>query len=181
MGTLCWGKEYLIRGLLFGERKRPGPSRRSTEVSYVTANALKPVIDLEAFPNSVIDVYILIIEADASTRCAGINAASLALAHAGIPMKGLVSSISIGKIGDEIVADLTKEEEDFKVKKGNEEVKAATDIPFAFLSNSEKISLMQLDGNVNVEDLKKAISLAKKTCKKIIDIQRDTLKKVEED
>jgi len=162
------------------ERKRPGPSRRSTEVSYVTTNALKKVLKLEGFPNSVIDVYIFIIEADASTRCAGINAASMALAHAGIPMTELVSSVSIGKIGDAIVADLTKDEEDYTIKKDGKEIKAATDIPFAFLSRSEKISLMQLDGKVKIDDLKKAIALGKKMCKKIADIQKKALKEVGE-
>ena len=163
------------------ERKRPGPNRRSTEISYVTTNALKPVLNLELFPNSVIDVYIMIIEADASTRCAGLNAASMALAHAGIPMTELVSSVSIGKISDAIVADLTKEEEDYKIIKGGKEINLATDIPFAFLSRSEKISLMQLDGKVSVEDLKEAMKLAKKTCKKITEIQKQALKKVKEE
>ncbi len=172
---------YDLASFSVAERKRPGPSRRSTEISYVTANALKPVIDLEAFPGSVIDVYILIIQADASTRCAGINAASMALAHAGIPMKELVTSVSIGKIGDAIVADLAKEEEDYTIKKDGKEMKAATDIPFAFLSRSEKISLMQLDGKISYDDLKKAIKLARKTSKKIVEIQEQALKKVKED
>ncbi|UZE93877.1 MAG: exosome complex exonuclease Rrp41 [Candidatus Pacearchaeota archaeon] len=172
---------YDMMSFSVAERKRPGPTRRSTEVSYVTSNALKKVLKLEDFPNSVIDVYILIVEADASTRCAGINAASMALAHAGIPMKELVSSISIGKIGDAIVADLTKEEEDYSIKKDGKEIKAATDIPFAFQSRSGKISLMQLDGKVSIDDLKRAISLGKKMSKKIIEIQTQALKKVKED
>ncbi len=172
---------YDLISFSVAERKRPGPSRRSTEVSYVTANALKKALKLESFPNSVIDVYIFIVEADASTRCSGINAASMALAHAGIPMTELVSSISIGKIGDSIVADLTKEEEDYCIKKDGKEIKAATDIPFAFLSGSEKISLMQLDGKVNVDDLKEAIALGKKMSKKIIDIQKQALKKIGEE
>ncbi|MCL6500463.1 MAG: exosome complex exonuclease Rrp41 [Candidatus Pacearchaeota archaeon] len=163
------------------ERKRPGPSRRSTEISYVTTSALSPVLKLEAFPNAVIDVYILIIEADASTRCAGINAASLALAHAGVPMTELVSAVSIGKIGDAIVADITKEEEDYKIKKDGKEIKAATDIPMAILSRANKLSLLQLDGKVTLDELKEAIALGKKTCKKIVEIQKQALKKVKEE
>src|SRR3989344_1646701 len=74
------------------ERSRPGPSRRSQEISMVTQQALSSVVFLEEFPKAAIDVFIEIIEADASTRCVGLNAAALALADAGIPMKGLVSS-----------------------------------------------------------------------------------------
>jgi len=163
------------------ERKRPGPSRRSAEISYVTTKALEPVLQLEGLPNTVVDVYIMILQADASTRCAGINAAAMALANAGIPMNGLVSAVSIGKIGDTIVADLTKEEEDFTVTKGGEEIKAVTDIPMAFTSRGNKITLLQLDGKIKPEELKEAIALGKKVCKKIAEIQAEAIKKVDKD
>src|SRR3989338_9088703 len=41
-----------------GERVRPGGSRRSKEISLVTEKALLPVLDLEEYPNSVVDVFI---------------------------------------------------------------------------------------------------------------------------
>lgn len=69
------------------ERIKPGPSRRSMEISKITEWALEPIVMIDQFPNTVVDVHINIIQANASTRCAGINAAALALAHAGIPMK----------------------------------------------------------------------------------------------
>lgn len=163
------------------ERKKPGPNRRSLEISFVTTKALEPVLQLEAYPNSVIDVFIMIIQADASTRCAGINAAAMALANAGLPMTELVSAVSIGKIGNAIVADLTKEEEDYTIVDDGKEIKAATDIPMAFLSRSGKISLLQLDGKVKSEELKEAMALGKKVCKKIAEIQTEAIKKIKED
>src|SRR3989344_9222817 len=51
------------------ERKRPGPNRRSVEISLVTEKALLPSLDLNEFPNAVIDVFIYIIQANAGTRC----------------------------------------------------------------------------------------------------------------
>ena len=152
------------------ERKKPGPSRRSQEISKVTEWALAPVLLLDEFPNTVVDIHIMILQANASTRCAGINAASLALAHAGVPMRELVSAVSIGKIDDKIVTDLIKEEED------HEEGEGATDIPMAFLSNSGKISLLQLDGKIRPEELREAIEAGKKACKKITEIQDKVLK-----
>ncbi len=160
------------------ERKRPGPNRRSSEISFVTGKALEPVLQIQNYPNTVVDCYILIVEADASTRCAGINAASLALANAGLPMNELVAAVSIGKTGDHFVVDLSKDEEDFTVMKDGKEIKAATDIPIAMLSRSEKISLIQLDGKIKASELKEAIALAKKTCKKIVEIQKKALKEV---
>lgn len=169
---------YDMTSFSVSERKKPGPNRRSAEISFVTTKALEPVLQLEAYPNSVIDVYIMIIQADASTRCAGINAAAMALANAGLPMTELVSAVSIGKIGEHIVADLTKEEEDYNIVKDGKKIKAATDIPMAFLSRSGKISLLQLDGKIKFEELKEAIALGKKVCKKIAEIQMEAIKKI---
>ncbi len=154
------------------ERKRPGPSRRSQEISKVTQWALEPALQLENYPNTVVDVYIMILQADASTRCAGINAAAIALAHAGLPMNELVSAVSIGKMDDRIVVDVNKAEEDF------EEGEGATDIAISMTSNSEKISLMQLDGNISPEKLKEAIETARKACKEIYEIQKKVLKEI---
>ena len=126
------------------ERKRPGPNRRSVEISLVTEKALLPSLDLKNYANTVINVFIEIIQANAGTRCAGICAASLALADAGLPMKGLVSAISVGKVGDKVVVDLNKEEEDYE--------DGSTDIPIAMLLPDEKITLLQLDGNIKKEE-----------------------------
>src|SRR3989344_7982476 len=38
------------------ERKKPGPNRRSTEIGLVTEQSLNPVVQLELFPNTVVDV-----------------------------------------------------------------------------------------------------------------------------
>jgi len=125
---------YNMLSFSVDERIRPGPSRRSKEISLVTERALSPAVDLSTFTNAVVDVFVEIIQADAGTRCAGICAASMALADAGIPMKDLVSAISVGKVGDKIVVDLDKFEEDFDG--------GATDVPIAVLPRTGEISLL---------------------------------------
>jgi len=151
------------------ERIRPGPSRRSTEISKITEWALDPVLMMEKYSNMVIDVHIHILQADASTRCAGINAAAMALAHAGIPMKDLVSSVSIGKLDKQLVVDVSKHEEDW------EEGEGATDIPIT-LTHGGEITHIQLDGKINNKQLMEAIELAKEATKEIYEIQKKALK-----
>lgn len=151
------------------DRIRPGLSRRSTEISKITEWALAPVLMLDKYPNTVVDVFIHITQADAGTRCAGINAASMALAHAGIPMKNLITSISLGKLDQNLVVDLTKEEEDFKEGEG------ATDIPISMTPDG-KITHLQLDGKINSTQLKEAIDMAKKACEKVYETQKRALK-----
>jgi len=153
------------------ERIRPGPSRRSTEISKITEWALKPVVMIDDFPANVVDVHINILQANASTRCAGINAAAMALAHAGIPMKSLVQSVSIGKLDKQLVVDLIKDEEDW------EEGEGPTDIPIT-LTGDGKISHIQLDGKIGRKQLEEAIELAKEAGKQIHEAQKKALKEV---
>lgn len=162
--------EYNMLPFSVAERARPGPSRRSKEISMVTANALSSIVDLKRFPGTVIDVQIMILQADAGTRCAGINAAAMALAHAGIVMKEMLASIAIGKIDDKIVADITKEEEDYKDGEG------PTDIPFTMTSINKDVVHLQLDGNIPTNRFNESIEAAKVACDKIFDIQMRALK-----
>ncbi|RLI02216.1 exosome complex exonuclease Rrp41, partial [Candidatus Bathyarchaeota archaeon] len=60
------------------ERKRPGPDRRSIEISKVSREALEPVIMRELYPRSTIDIFVEVLQADAGTRTACLNAASVA-------------------------------------------------------------------------------------------------------
>jgi len=151
-----------------GERVRPGSSRRSREISMVTEKAFMPVINLDEFPNSVVDVFIELPQTDAGTRCAGICAAAMALADAGISMKDLISAVAIGNINGELVVDLSKEEED---------IEDAVDIPIAIIPRTGEISLLQMDGKISKEKIPEAIALAKKACKQIYKIQKEALKK----
>jgi len=162
---------YNMNSFSVTDRIRPGPSRRSMEISKITGWALEPVLMLKKYAGMVIDVHINIIQADAGTRCAGINAASMALAHAGIPMKNLVSSVSIGKLDKQLVVDLNKDEEDFKEGEG------ATDIPIS-MTGDGKMTHIQLDGKISRDQLKEAVQLAKKACEGIHEIQKTALKDV---
>jgi exosome complex component RRP41 len=161
--------EYNMLSFSVDDRIRPGRNRRAMEISEITKWALEPVVLLDLYPAQVVDIHINIIQADAGTRCAGINAAALALAHAGIPMRDLVSSVSIGKLDKTMVVDLTKEEEDFHEGEG------PTDIPIS-MTSSGKITHMQLDGKIGVKQLQESIDMAKEACAQIYEIQKKALK-----
>ena len=165
---------YNMLSFSVNERIRPGPNRRSTEISKITGWALEPVLMIDKYPNMVIDVHINILQANASTRCAGINAAAMALAHAGIPMKDLVSSVSIGKLDKQLVVDVDHHEESW------EEGEGATDIPIT-LTRSGEITHLQLDGKITKEKLKEVLELAKKATKEIYEVQKKALKESVED
>jgi exosome complex component RRP41 len=161
---------YNMNSFSVEDRIRPGPSRRSMEISEITKWALEPVVMLDKYKNQVVDVHINIIQADAGTRCAGINAAAMALAHAGIPMKDIVSSISVGKMDKTLVLDLDKYEDSIF-----EEGEGSTDIPVTITPSGE-ITHLQLDGKIDKKQLNEVIEMAKKACKEIYEIQKKALK-----
>ena len=94
---------YMMLPFSVNDRARPGPNRRSIEISKVIKHSLEPMIFLEEFPQLNIELVIDIIQADAGTRTASVVAGSVALANAGIPMRGLVSACAAGKVDGEIL------------------------------------------------------------------------------
>ena len=147
------------------ERVRPGVSRRSVEISKVIKEALSNVIFFEDYPKTAINVFIEILQADASTRTAGLNAASMALADAGIPMRDLVCSCSVGKIEGKIILDLA----------GAEDMHGDVDMSVATIGKDDKFVLLQMDGIITREEFSKMLKLAKNACSQIYDIQKTTL------
>ncbi len=160
-----------------GNRVRPGQNRRAKEISMVSENALRPVLSFEDFPNSVVDVFIEVPEADAGTRCAGICAASIALADAGFAMKDMVAAISVGKINDTVIADLDYNEEAWDGE--------VADIPVAVQPLSGEISLLQMDGKITKDQLMESLQMVQDAAAKIAEVQKNALRekysKIEED
>ncbi|MFT4261512.1 MAG: exosome complex exonuclease Rrp41 [Candidatus Woesearchaeota archaeon] len=151
-----------------GSRVRPGPSRRSKEISLVTEKALIPVLDLTDYPNTVVDVFIELPQTDAGSRCAGICAASMALADAGLIMKDMVASVSVGMVREQLLVDLDGEEEHMDENE-------AADIPVAMIPNTGEITLLQMDGIVSKQNLKKAMELVKPALLEIAEKQRQAI------
>ena len=149
------------------ERKRPGPSRRAVEISKVTRLALEPALFLDDYPEMVVDVYIEILQADGSTRVTGINAASLALADAGVPMKDLVVALSGGKIDNTTIIDLCGKEDNY----------SEADIPVAFLPRKKEITLLQMDGQLAPQEVKDIIKNILKAGETVYKKQKEVLKK----
>jgi exosome complex component RRP41 len=158
---------YNMASFSVDDRKRPGPDRRSQEISKIISEALTHVVFTEFFPKTSIDVYIEVLQASAGTRCAGLTAASVALADAGIPMRDLVASCAAGKIDDTVVLDLGKEEDNF----------GQADIPVGYIPRNDEIVLLQMDGDLTADQFKTGLNMAVEACKKIYEVQRDALKR----
>ena len=158
--------KYNMAPFSVDDRKRPGPDRRSIEISKITSEALAPAVFLEKFPRSTIDVFIEILEAEGGTRCAGITAESVALADAGIPMRDIVVACAAGKSNGQVVMDLSEAED----KEGE------ADLPIAMMPRTGEITLLQMDGHLTEEEFGRAMDLAVGGCMKISEEQRKAIK-----
>jgi exosome complex component RRP41 len=156
---------YNMAAFSVDDRKRPGPDRRSREISKVISEALENIILLEKFPRASIDVSIEILDAEAGTRCAGLTAAAVALVDAGIPMKDIPVACAAGKIDGEVVLDLGKEEDNF----------GDADLPIAIAPRTGEILLLQMDGHLTQKEFDKALDLAIKGCKTIAELQKKAI------
>ncbi len=159
--------KYNMEAYSVSDRKRPGTDRRSIEISKITAEALEKVVLTELYPRASIDVYIEILQANAGTRCAGLTAASVALADAGIPMRDIVPAIAAGKADGKVLLDLNKEEDNY----------GQADVPLAIVPSTDEIVLLQMDGNMTRAELDHAIELAVNACHEVHDLQVDALKR----
>jgi exosome complex component RRP41 len=148
-------------------RKNPAPSRREVEISKVIRESLEPSLILSDYPRAVIDVFVEVLQADGGSRCAGIIAASVALADAGINMRDLVSACAAGRLGDNIVLDIN----DVEDKEGD------ADMPIAYLPNVDQITLLQLDGRLSPSQFNECLNKAIQGCKMVYDIQKEALMK----
>ena len=159
--------EYRMATFSVPDRKRPAPSRREKEISMVVANALKPALFLEEFPKAVVDVFIEVIQADGGTRCAAINAASLALADAGIPMRSLIPAVAVGKADGRLIVDLGDEEDKY----------GQGDVPMAIIPSTDEITLLQQDGVFTKEELQEAMQMGINACKYLHELQKEALRR----
>jgi exosome complex component RRP41 len=156
---------YNMAAFSTSDRCRPGPSRRSKEISKVIKDALIPAILMEKYPQTAIHVFIEIVNANAGTRTAAINAAAVALVDAGIEMRDIVTSVAAGKVENQVIVDLFQDEDNF----------GQADLPIAIMPRTEEITLLQMDGDLSPTELKTALNMCIKAAKTIAKAQRDAI------
>lgn len=106
-----------------------------------------------------------ILQADGSNQSACINAATLALIDAGIPMKDYVSACTVSFVNDKPLMDINYLEESF----------GGPQLSLAVLPKSGNIVMFQMDSRLHVDNLEKVLDLAKKGCTDIHALQRQTV------
>ncbi|KAL0272791.1 UNVERIFIED_CONTAM: hypothetical protein PYX00_005633 [Menopon gallinae] len=151
--------QYSMAVFSTGERKkRPRGDRKSTEMSMHLRQALSAAIKTELYPRSQIDIFVEVLQADGGNYSASVNAATLALIDAGIPLKEYVISCTASLANGNIpLVDISHLEES----------SGGPTLTIAALPLSGKIALMEMSQRFHIDHLNKVISTALDGCKKI--------------
>jgi exosome complex component RRP41 len=83
-------------------------------------------------------------------------------------MKDMVAAVSVGRVEDKLLVDLTYDEESYPGE--------VADIPIAMTPRTGQLTLLQMDGKVSAEQLKTALEMGKNACREIYEVQKNALK-----
>ncbi|KAF5301207.1 hypothetical protein FQA39_LY10793 [Lamprigera yunnana] len=156
-----------------GERKkRPRGDRKSTEISIHLQQALMATVKAELYPWSQIDVYVEVLHADGGILPACINAATLALIDAGIPLKEYICACTASLANSNIaMIDISN----------YEEIIGGPVLTVAALPMSGKIILLEMSKRFHLDHLPKVLNVAVQGCKDIKVILDEAVKHHVED
>jgi exosome complex component RRP41 len=148
------------------EHGRSGPNRRAIEISKVIKEVFENVVMVNDFPGSEIGIFIEVLQGDGGTRAAGITAASVALASAGIHMRDLPYAISVGRIDDKIALDFNMIEDNY----------SDSDMPIAIAPRNNEILLLQMDGGMTKKQMSDALNMVIESGKQVSEAQKTALR-----
>lgn len=150
------------------ERKKPQGDRKTAEMSLHLRQALLAVIKTDLYPWTQIDIYVEVLQADGGVYPACVNAATLALIDAGIPMKEYVvaCTASLAKNGVAMV-DISHQEESL----------GGPILTVAALPICGRFVLLEMSQRFHVDHLPKVLDQALQGCRDIQVIMDEIVKK----
>ncbi|XP_066139969.1 exosome complex component RRP41 [Euwallacea fornicatus] len=148
-------------------KRRPRGDRKSIELSIHLQQALQAVIETDLYPWSQIDVYVEVLHADGGIYAACVNAATLAIIDAGIPIKEYVCACTASLANGEVpMLDVSHQEE----------MLGGPTLTVAALPMSGKVVLMEMSQRFHLDHLPKVLKTALEGCKDIKEILDEAVK-----
>mmetsp|Transcript_13890 Transcript_13890/g.20264 ORF Transcript_13890/g.20264 Transcript_13890/m.20264 type:complete len:284 (+) Transcript_13890:97-948(+) len=157
----------------------PNTDRRLLEQSNLIKRAMEASILLHLHPKGRIEINVIVLADDGGRLCACINAVTLALIDAGVPMKdmvcacsaGLAPGLSLGGSGGDggsgaEIIDLNKLE---TMGMGGE---SAVYLPCAIMPQRGTVVLAQCESRLNVKIFERVMEAAMEGCRAVFDVMQ---------
>lgn len=145
-------------------KRRARNDKRIAEMSYTIENAFASTLFTHLFPHSTITVTLHVLSQDGGLLAACINAATLALIDAGIPMSDYIAAATTGSTAS--YAENEGEADPVLDLNGLEE----QELPFLTVGTSggeDKVNVLVMETRVQMARLEAMISVALDGCKQI--------------
>jgi exosome complex component RRP41 len=136
--------------------------RRIQELETTIANAFTSTLHTHLFKNSTISISLHVLSQDGSLLAALINATTLALIDAGIPMTDYIAACTSGSTSTYAAAD---ESADPLLDLNNQEEQELPYITVATLGGSDKVVVMMCESRVQVSRLEGLLAVGVSGCR----------------
>jgi len=155
----------------FGAEKRParrGQSDEEREMSLLLSEAVSVSVMMDKFPKSVIEAYVVVLEAGASmdVMACAMSCISLAIASAGIDCYDLVCACSAASLGGQDLLDPSTDERI---------TSESAHVLVGYMPALNQITHVSFTGCVPLEKVEQMTDLALDGCTKIHDCMRTCL------
>jgi exosome complex component RRP41 len=132
-------------------------SRQAKETAEIIRGTFASVILAHLFPRSTIAITVQVLQDDGACLSVAINAVTLALTNAGIPMRDMVVSCSAGLVEDKEILDLNFAEK-----------RVGTPVVYvAVLPRTGKIVTTHMTSRIKLNRMEDVMDLATKGCTQI--------------
>ncbi|KAI8790746.1 exosome complex component RRP41 [Biomphalaria glabrata] len=147
-------------------KRRPRGDRKSQEMTMHLKQTFNAVVLTELFPKVQLDIYVEVLQSDGGNYCASVNAATLALIDAGIPMKDYVIACSGSFVKDTPIVDINHLEEST----------AGAEIIVAVLPRFDQIVFIEMNSRLHEDHLSRVMDQVMNGCKDIFNILNQQVK-----
>jgi exosome complex component RRP41 len=137
-------------------------SRRTKEIESTLTRTFEAIVLTDSFPRSQIQICVQVLQNDGGLIAACINAASLALINAGVPMKEFVVCCAAGFLNSQAVIDLN----------GVETSTNSPELLIGVLSESHRVGVMEMKSKIPINHIDDLMVLAAQGCIAIGDVMK---------
>ena len=141
--------------------------RRSKEISSMIERVFESAILTHMFAKSQIDISVQVLQSDGSVASAAVNAVSLALVNAGVPMSDFVCGCNVGVLQGEFVVDMNA------VESGSD----GPQLSIAMMISSGKVTSFELESRMSSVDVfEEAMACASDGCRQVYHVLQHEIK-----
>ncbi|KAG5987433.1 hypothetical protein E4U43_005067 [Claviceps pusilla] len=155
----------VVAGFSSVDRKKRGRNdKRVQEMEIAIAKALLSTVHTHLFPHSSINMSLHVLSQDGSLLAALINAATLAIIDAGIPMTDYIAACTAGSTSSYAAGD---ESADPLLDLNNQEEQELPFLTVASLGDSDRVVVLNCESRVQVSRLEGMLVVGLDGCKQV--------------